>query len=89
MAENSNEQNNVNEVSQNLTTTLVGTILRKHGFKKENLAPISDEKKAELKSMVEDIKKQLESLAQAAQKTTTVPNNTKEPKAESKKKGRK
>lgn len=62
MAVNPNEPTDLANVSQEFTTMLVSSILKKHGFKKENVKSISDEEREHLKSLIENLKTQLENL---------------------------
>ncbi len=65
MVEQGKQSSEFTDVSQEMTTKLVAKHLGNHGFKKEHLKPISDSDKAQLKSLVEDLKDKLENLVQS------------------------
>ena len=67
MAEKTKDTGGLEEMSQTLTTALVQSILNKHGFKKENLRPLSKKKRGELKDLVNGLKKQLNELTKSSE----------------------
>ncbi|MFD2617322.1 hypothetical protein [Terrilactibacillus laevilacticus] len=56
-----NEQ--IQAINQRLTNTLVSGILKKHGVDRSKLKPLSEEKKQELRDLVNDLKSKLEALS--------------------------
>lgn len=78
---------NIAKISQSTTNALISSILKKHGVTKDKLKPISDEQKAELRNMVEELKQQLTDLQKQATKTYTE-NNQSSGKAQSPKTNR-
>lgn len=64
MVENPKDSANLSNLTQDFTTLFVKKVLEKHGFNKENVKPISDEQRAQLKGMVEDLKAQVAKLSQ-------------------------
>jgi hypothetical protein len=62
MVENPVDQTNFNKVSQEFTTMLVRSVLKKHGFNKENVKSVSEEEREHLKNLIENLRTQLENL---------------------------
>ncbi|MTT33150.1 hypothetical protein GMB86_14190 [Terrilactibacillus sp. BCM23-1] len=63
-----NEQ--IQAINQQLTNTLVTGILKKHGVDRSKLKPLSEERKQELRDLVNDLKSKLEALSSNTVKET-------------------
>ncbi|WP_085523139.1 hypothetical protein [Tuberibacillus sp. Marseille-P3662] len=80
-AQNDPTMENVYNMSQTATNSLVKSLFRKHGVSKEHIQPIDDEQKEELRNMVRQIQEQVAELQ--TNQTTTEKEETKAPKKES------
>ena len=69
--QHNDQTENISKISQSTTNVLISSILRKHGVTKDKLKPISEEQKAELRNMVENLKQQLTELQKQASQTYT------------------
>jgi spore coat protein W len=74
-----NEKLNLQEISSTMMQLFVQDILSKNNVTKENRKPLSDDQKAQLRKVVEDLQAQVDEFVNASKKKTEQP--AEEPKA--------